>query len=124
VDGFDPVGTWRDLGPVVEHVRSGAGPAFVEAVTYRLAGHTSTADYSYVPEHEIAAAMERDPTPSFRTRLRADVDVPEERLAEIDAEATEYVEDAFSFAAASPEPGPDELYRDVVADPTWRVAAL
>lgn len=123
VDGFDAVATWRELGAALEHARSGAGPAFVEAHTYRLAGHTSTADYSYVPAAELAAAMERDPSPTWRARLAAEGWADEELLARVDKEAWEMVEDAFDFAATSPEPGPEQLYTDVFADASWRVGA-
>lgn len=123
VDGFDAVATWRELGAAVGHARSGAGPAFVEAQTYRLAGHTSTADYSYVPADELAKAMERDPSPTFRAHLSAQGIVDEAALARIDREAQESVEDAFAFAAASPEPDPGELYTDVFADAGWRAGA-
>jgi len=123
VDGFDAVATWRELRAALEHARSGAGPAFVEAHTYRLAGHTSTADYSYVPAAELAAAMERDPSPTWRKRLVAEGWVDERTLARVDDEAQELVEDAFAFAAASPEPEPEQLYTDVFADASWRVGA-
>ncbi|NMH98230.1 thiamine pyrophosphate-dependent dehydrogenase E1 component subunit alpha [Pseudonocardia sp. K10HN5] len=119
VDGFDAIATWRALRDAVEHARSGAGPVFVEAVTYRLTGHSGTADYSYVPREELDAALARDPAPTFRRWLAEEGLVTNERLDELDAEAAEYVDDAFAYAEASPAPGPDELMADVFADNTW-----
>lgn len=116
VDGFDPIATWRALVAAVEACRAGQGPVFVECLTYRLVGHTSTADYSYMPQDELAAAIDRDPTPTFRRWLADQQLVTAERLDEIDRRAAEAVDDAFTFAYASPPPGPEERYRDVFAD--------
>src|SRR5712672_1771259 len=69
VDGFDPLTTLSVLRDAVATARSGNGPVFVEAVTYRLTGHTGTADYSYVPAEELEAALARDPAPTFRDWL-------------------------------------------------------
>ena len=119
VDGFDPIATWQELRDAVAYARSGAGPVFVECVTYRLTGHTGTADYSYVPRDELDAALRRDPVPNFRSWLASTGLVPEARLDALEAEATAYVDDAFAFAESSPAPGPEELLTDVFADGTW-----
>lgn len=116
VDGFDPIATWRALTDAVASCRDGQGPVFVECVTYRLIGHTSSADYSYMPAEPLAAATARHATPEFRRWLAAEGHLPEQRLAEIDRRAEEVVDDAFAFAYASPPPGPAELYLDVFAD--------
>jgi pyruvate dehydrogenase E1 component alpha subunit len=63
--------------------------------------------------------MERDPAPTFRRWLTAERLVTAERLDELDAEAAEYVDDAFTYAEAAPPPGPEELIKDVFADDTW-----
>jgi TPP-dependent pyruvate/acetoin dehydrogenase alpha subunit len=110
VDGFDPLETWRALTHAVANP-----PYFVECRTYRLAGHSGAADYSYVPADELAAAMERDPTPRFRAWLSAGGYVSEARLSEIDARAQATVDGAFAFAESSPAPGPEELHTDVFA---------
>lgn len=119
VDGFDAIATWRTLRAAIEHARSGAGPVFVECLTYRLTGHTGTADFGYVPKDELAAAMERDPAPTFRRWLGGEGLVPHARLDELEAEAEAAVEDAFAFAAGCPAPGPEELLTDVFADDEW-----
>ncbi|CAA0105867.1 Acetoin:2,6-dichlorophenolindophenol oxidoreductase subunit alpha [Mycolicibacterium vanbaalenii] len=115
VDGFDVMATLRTLRRAVAAARSGAGPVFVEAVTYRLTGHTGTADFSYVPADELDAAMKRDPAPNFRTWLHDDHGFTDEELSTIEHEAQEAVSDAFDFAQASPFPAPEALYADVFA---------
>lgn len=117
VDGFDPVATWRVLTDALARARSGAGPTFVECVTYRLTGHTGSADYSYMPAEELAAALARDPAPTFRRFLVEEKLFSEDDLAGIDAAVAADVAGAFAFAEASPPPEAGERYLDVFADP-------
>jgi acetoin:2,6-dichlorophenolindophenol oxidoreductase subunit alpha len=114
VDGFDPLASWRVLNDALAAARCGNGPVFVEAITYRLTGHTGTADFSYVPADELAAAMKRDAAPAFRKWLLAN-GFDDTELADIEEVARQAVEDAFSFAQSSPLPTTDELYTDVFA---------
>jgi len=116
VDGFDPVATWRVLSEALTRARAGGGPTFVECVTYRLTGHSGSADYSYMPKDELDAALARDPAPCFRRWLLAEKLFSEEDLAAMDAEVAAEVDDAFAFAEASPLPNPDQRYTDVFAD--------
>lgn len=116
VDGFDPVATAEVLREALERARSGGGPTFVEAMTYRLTGHSGSADYSYMPADELAAALERDPVPSFRRFLLEGGQVSEADLANLDAEVAAQVDDAFAFAQASPAVEGHLRYRDVFAD--------
>jgi len=116
VDGFDTIGTWRAISDAVADIRAGRGPVFLECRTYRLTGHSSTADYTYVPEEELEAAARRDPAVCFGPWLAAEGLVSLSRLAEIDDVAAAAVDDAFTFAQASPPPTDAEVYRDVFSD--------
>jgi len=121
VDGFDPIATWQVLDEAVTRARSGGGPTFVECRTYRLLGHVGLGDYSYMPEHELEAAMERDPAPNFRRWLISQELATETELEQIDHEAAAAVDAAFEFAMSSPPPGPEELHRDVFLDESMLV---
>lgn len=117
VDGFDPLATFSTLSAALERARSGRGPTFVEAMTYRLTGHSGSSDYSYMPKDEHSAAMLRDPAPSFRTWLLDDGHEQEDALADIDAQVVAHVDDAFAFAMASPFPDEDQRFTDIFGDP-------
>ena len=119
VDGFDPVETWRVLGEAAGRARAGAGPTFVECRTYRLVGHTSSADYSYMPQAELEAALARDPAPTFRAWLIEGGHVAPARLDEIDKAVEAAVDDAFDFAQSARQPEPGDIYDDVFADRVW-----
>jgi acetoin:2,6-dichlorophenolindophenol oxidoreductase subunit alpha len=122
VDGFDPIETWRVLRNAAAAARAGEGPVFVEAVTYRLTGHTGTADFSYVPADELSAAMARDPAPTFRSWLHASAGFSDAELTDIERAAARAVDDAFDFAVNSAAPSPEELYTDDYAHPMSRSA--
>ncbi|MGH3491865.1 MAG: thiamine pyrophosphate-dependent dehydrogenase E1 component subunit alpha [Sciscionella sp.] len=116
VDGFDPIATWNVLRSAFEHARSGAGPVFVEALTYRLGPHSAASDFRYMPKDDFAAAMQRDPTPSFRTWLIDNGVTTEQALAQIDAEVAEEVSTAMQAAVDSPLPDLSNLLDNVYAD--------
>lgn len=86
---------------------------------YRLTGHTGTADFSYVPKDELAAAMERDPAPNFRRWLAEHGIFDDDALTEIERRAQADVDDAFTYAEASPFPDPATIDSDVFADPEF-----
>lgn len=115
VDGFDTIATLAVLQQAVADVRAGRGPVFVEAITYRLAGHTSTTDFSYMPKDRLAEEQGREPVARLR-RFLQDSGSPESRLNEIDTDAAALVDDAFSFAYSSDFPRDEDAYTDVLAD--------
>jgi pyruvate dehydrogenase E1 component alpha subunit len=67
VDGNDIFGVYKVHKDAVERARSGGGPTFIEAVTYRLADHTTADDARrYRDTKEYETAVKRDPL--VRTR--------------------------------------------------------
>jgi acetoin:2,6-dichlorophenolindophenol oxidoreductase subunit alpha len=114
VDGFDAIATYRAVQRAVAAIRLGEGPQFIEAVTYRLSGHTSTTDYSYMSKDLLRSLESED------SLARLSPDIAERGLtpaaAAIEAAVRQDVENAFSFAAASEWPRPEEALLDVFAD--------
>ena len=67
VDGNDAVALREVLAAAVAEARDGGGPRLVEAVTYRLADHTTADDATrYRDEAELHAAWEREPVKRLR----------------------------------------------------------
>ena len=118
VDGNDPLATMAALGEAVERARSGAGPTFVEALTFRFRGHYFGDPSAYIPTEQLEAAQAEDPVPRFRQRLLDDGVCSEGDLGEIDDAATASVEAALAEAMAAPMAADEELGRDVYADAT------
>lgn len=120
VDGQDVLETYAFFRDIAVKVREGAGPQFVDLQTYRFRGHSMSDPVSgtYRSAEEVEGAKgKRDPIALLRDVLmRADV-LDKDGLEDIDAEARQIASDAADFADASPQPGPEALYRNVWADP-------
>ncbi len=70
VDGNDVVAVHHAMREALAKARSGGGPALIEAVTYRLADHTTADDASrYRPPEELAEAWKREPVLRLRNYL-------------------------------------------------------
>lgn len=115
VDGNDPEQMWAVAEEAIRHAREGGGPTLLEAMTFRLRGHTYGDDGSYIPEDQMAAAVEADPVPALRARLHRD-GVSEADLIELESEVDRAVSEAIRFALDSDEPDISELLTDVYSN--------
>ena len=113
VDGNDVVAVHELMLDVVENVRSGKGPVFIEARTYRMQGHSIADPANYRPDEEVEYWRTQDPIPRFREWLSSQELASEEDFDQIDAGVDQQVVAAAEFAEASPFPGPEQLYRGV-----------
>src|SRR5580693_6810368 len=117
VDGNDPLAVKGVLDEALERARSGGGPTFLECVTFRFRGHYFGDRMPYIPKEQLAAALEADPVPRFRSDL-ADAGIcGEDELNRIDNEALATVETALSKVMSAAAPSADELDHDVYATP-------
>jgi TPP-dependent pyruvate/acetoin dehydrogenase alpha subunit len=104
VDGMD-VSAVRDAAvEIVSRVRSGAGPEFVEARTYRFVGHSRSDPGKYRPEGELDRWRERDPLTVASRLLRERLGVPAEQVAEVEADVETELNRIQSEALAAPFP--------------------
>lgn len=111
VDGNDVWAVRRAAATALDHARSGRGPAFVEALTYRLVGHSRSDPGRYRKPGELDAWKLRDPLLIAAGRLREDFGVTDADLdrvnTEVDDELTALV--ARGRSAPLPEPGGSEF---------------
>ncbi len=61
IDGMDIHAVRKGLAEAVECARSGNGPTFIEAKTYRFSGHSRADQALYRPDGELAMWQKRDP---------------------------------------------------------------
>lgn len=116
VDGMDVLKVREEALKVIEKVRSGEGPYFLEVVTYRFRGHSMGDPERYRKSEEIKEWQENDPIGIYRRRLMEDDIASEEELDEIDQQVVEEVNEAVEFAESSPEPPPEALYENVYVE--------
>lgn len=119
VNGQDVLETYRFFEDLAGHVRSGAGPQFVNAVTYRFRGHSMSDPVSgtYRSKEEVESHVEeQDPITILRNRMMEAGLLTQAELEAMDADARAASEDAADFADASPLPDPSTLYDHVYAE--------
>lgn len=116
VDGNDPVAVKHVVGEAVRRARDGGGPSLVECVTFRLAGDSIGDRHEYIPDDEMAAALEEDPLPRFTTWLRAVVGVNAHVLADISDRVAARVNEAVLTVLNSSPSSRDVRAADVYAN--------
>jgi pyruvate dehydrogenase E1 component alpha subunit/2-oxoisovalerate dehydrogenase E1 component alpha subunit len=114
VDGNDVLAVHQATREAVARARAGDGPTFLELVTYRRLGHSSSDDPTrYRDEAEVKAWEKRDPVERFRRYLEAaglwDADREQALVEDIARE----VNQAIKAAEAAPPVEPETLITDV-----------
>jgi pyruvate dehydrogenase E1 component alpha subunit len=119
VDGQDVLAAWTLMEELVADVRSGAGPQYIDAQTYRFKGHSMSDPVSgtYRSKEEVdTKKSESDPISILRDKL-FDADLlTESELKAIDVEVQGVVAEAVRFADESPPPSADALYTQVYSE--------
>lgn len=105
-EGYDFMKVHTVSGQIMDQIRSGGGPQFIEIKTYRSKEHVGPGDdfnFGYRSRDEFEAWCAKDP-------LIQDKDSYEALIGDIDA----LVEQAVARAEQSPFPGAEELLTDVI----------
>jgi TPP-dependent pyruvate/acetoin dehydrogenase alpha subunit len=108
IDGMAVWETRAAAQRATEHARSGRGPYFVEAITYRFVGHSRSDPGKYRPEGELERWRERDPLVVLRSRLEEE-GVEPETIDEIDSSVADELARIEERGLAAPFPEPREL---------------
>ncbi len=117
VDGNDLFAVYKAMKEAVDRARAGGGPSFIEAVTYRLADHTTADDARrYRDQAEVDAWIAKDPAVRLRKYLEGKGlwdDAKQRELEEKSrANATEVVRTAEGIA----KPSTDDIFDYTFAD--------
>ncbi|MCI9889158.1 pyruvate dehydrogenase (acetyl-transferring) E1 component subunit alpha [Micrococcales bacterium 31B] len=124
VDGNDVLACLAASRMALAHARSGKGPFFVEAFTFRMAAHTTSDDPSrYRPQGEEQYWAERDPLTRLETYLRAQGLADDEFFATVASEADKQTRDLHYATRAIANPAPIEMFDHVYAEPHPQVEA-
>jgi len=121
-DGNDVLAVIRATRDAVERAAAGGGPTLVEALTYRMSGHSTSDDPTiYRSEQQLEPWRRRDPIERLRQHLGVlgvwD-DAKEEKLAtEIEAE----IQAAVDNAEATEAPSLSSMFDDVFKDLPWHL---
>ena len=117
VDGNDVEAVYNLGVELVEHCRSGKGPALMEALTYRMRGHGEQDRQHYVDPMELAICETKCPIRRYRQKLLNDGVLNQAQIQTIDQDAETRVAAAVAFGDDSPYPGPETALTDVFVQP-------
>ena len=112
VDGQDVEAVHKAAKRALEYARSGKGPVFLVAETFRLVGHFVGDAQVYRPKGEQEELREtQDPI----TKLREKLGLADDEWEAMDAEALEIAEASVQFAKNGTDPKPEDALKNVYA---------
>lgn len=118
VDGNDVLACLAAMRWAVDHARTGNGPVFIEAVTYRMGPHTTSDDPTrYRDKEEVELWRRRDPIARVEALLRARGEFSDEFAAEVAAEADRWGAEVRSATLNARTKAPIEIFDHVYAEP-------
>jgi 2-oxoisovalerate dehydrogenase E1 component alpha subunit len=122
VDGNDLLAVIKVTQDAVARAARGEGATLIEALTYRMSGHSTSDDPgAYRPEAGLEAWKALDPIARLRrhlARLQPWTEASDEAIAvELEAELAA----AVAAAEATRAPSLDSMFEDVFATPPWHL---
>jgi pyruvate dehydrogenase E1 component alpha subunit len=116
VDGMNMIEVRNASLEILDKVRNGGGPFFLEALTYRFRGHSLGDPERYRKPDEIHYWQESDPIGIYRHYLLSSQIATADELDIEDERAIEEIKDAVAFAEASPDPAAETLFDDIYVE--------
>lgn len=113
IDGMDPVTVMNEVEIAVKRARSGNGPTFLEAKTYRYKGHSMSDAQHYRTKTEVQEYQKIDPINTILETILKNKYATEKEIEVINKEVKDIIAEAVKFAEESPFPTEQDLYDSV-----------
>jgi len=121
-DGNDLLAVVAATRDALARAVRGDGPTLVEAITYRLCGHTTNDDpKAYQREDEIEQWRRRDPIARLRRLLDARGLWDDAKQAAAEAQIQQEMKEAVAAAEKVPPPDPATMFDGVFAEMPWHL---
>ena len=118
VDGNDVLACYAVTAEALERARSGGGPTFIEAYTYRMGAHTTSDDPTrYRSAAEEDAWRAKDPIDRLQRHLQSIGELPERFLTELAEESDELARHIRTTVRGWEAPAKDTMFDHVLAGP-------
>jgi len=117
IDGNDVLASYAVTAQSLDDARSGKGPRFIEALTYRMGAHTSSDNPTkYRDAEDLTFWSERDPIDRFESYLRSR-GAGDDFFREVATEAEDVAADARARTLALEAPVASAMFANVYSDP-------
>lgn len=118
VDGNDVLACLAAMRWALDHARTGKGPVFIEAVTYRMGPHTTSDDPTrYRSADEVEAWRRKDPLTRLEALLRSQDAFDDAFAADVQADADRFTAGMREAALTAVTRPAIEVLDDVYAEP-------
>jgi pyruvate dehydrogenase E1 component alpha subunit len=118
VDGTDALAVYEATREAVDRARSGGGPTFIEAVSYRTAPHATADDpRAYIDLERVEEEKKRECIVRYEAYLRRAGILHDDLARSIRAEAAELMREGIAAAEAEPPADPALLFEHAYVDP-------
>jgi len=122
VDGNDVLAVIRATREAVDRARGGEGPTLIDALTFRMGGHSSSDDPTRYRDADLVGTWERrDPLVRFRAYLEARGLVSSQEVERWTEAINDEIGTAIREAEALPPPPIETLFTDVYKDVPWHL---
>ena len=119
VNGMKPEDVHEAIEEAADRARRGDGPTLLDIRTYRYKGHSMSDAQTYRTKDEVKEYQQLDPIDKVLTTLKSNKWIDDAGVEEIEARVKALVDESVQFAEESPYPEPEELYKDVYAEPNY-----
>ncbi len=122
VDGNDLFAVVKVTRDAIDRAARGEGPTLIEAMTYRLSGHSTSDDpKAYRPDGTLEPWRAQDPLARLRKHLKAFHGLTDQQDKDLEAEVDAELRAAIVAAEKTDAPSLDSMFDDVFADLPWHL---
>ena len=116
IDGMDIAAVQEGIKKAVDHARSGKGPTFIEAKTYRFSGHSRADLALYRPEGELEKWQARDPIKLTEEKLVKEKLIDAAQINKIKEETLKVIEGVVEVCKSAPNPTLASMFQNIYTD--------
>ncbi len=122
VDGNDIFAVIKVTRDAIARAARGEGPTLIEAMTYRLSGHSTSDDpKAYRPDNSVDPWRSQDPLPRLKNHMKETQGWTDEDDKTLEAELDAELRAAIKVSEATAPPSLDSLFEEVYLDIPWHL---
>jgi pyruvate dehydrogenase E1 component alpha subunit len=122
VDGNDLFAVVKVTRDAIARAARGEGPTLIEALTYRMSGHSTSDDpKAYRPDATLEAWRTLDPLVRLRRHMEQRHGWNDEKQRAAEAEIEAEIKGAIAVSEKTDLPSIDSMFEDVFATPPWHL---